>query len=186
MNLKSGLATSDPLARRRAGSYAAAMKTLLAVLVALGFALTAMAQPYPSGKASPKAGAAAKDAKGKDAKGKGKQEEEPKIAGMEIARGDKGFIGLEVAEGAFKMTFYDKEKKPTPPDVARAALRWDAKYKVGQERLVLNPGGGPNSLNNPRVIRPPYNFKLFITLIKAGGADGDNATGESYVVDFRQ
>jgi hypothetical protein len=34
-----------------------------------------------------------------------------------------------------------KEKKPKDPDVARAVLWWDAKYKVGKERIILNPFG---------------------------------------------
>jgi hypothetical protein len=157
------------------------MKTLFALLAALGLAFTVAAQTNPPAKA--KGGTAAKDAKGKDAKAK---EEERKIEGMEISRGDRGFIGIQIKDGAFRMTFYDQDKKPVPPDVARAALRWDAKYKVGQERMVLNPGGDANSLTNPRVVRPPYTFKLFITLIKDSAASGDNPAGESYVIDFRQ
>ena len=152
------------------------MKTFLVFLALLGLTLSMPAQQYPSGKAAPKAGA-------KDAKKDGK--EEPKIEGMEIPRANKTYLGLQIVDGAFKMTFYDKDKKPTPPDVARAALRWDAKYKLGQERIILNPGGGPNSLANPKPVRPPYTFKLFITLLK-DGADGDNPVGESFVVDFHQ
>jgi hypothetical protein len=151
------------------------MKTCFVVLAFLGLTLALPAQTYPSGKAAPKAGA--KGAKKAD-------EKEPKIEGLEIARANKTYLGLQIVNGAFKMTFYDKDKKPMPPDVSRAALRWDAKYKVGQERVILNPGGDPNALSNPRPIRPPYVFKLFITLLK-DGADGESA-GETLVVDFHQ
>lgn len=152
-----------------------AMKTLLTVLAVFGLALSLAAQP------APKAGA------GKAAPGKaaGKAEEKPKIDGQEVARAGGGFLGVQIANGTFKINFYDAEKKPTPPNVARAVLRWDAKYKVGQERLVLNPGG-ENSLSNPKSIRPPYTFKLFIVLIKDAAAESsENPAGESYVIDFR-
>jgi hypothetical protein len=112
------------------------------------------------------------------------KKEEPKIEGVVVARGEKGFMGVELVDGAFKITFYDAKKKKVAPDVTRAALRWDAKYKVGQERLVLNPGSDGKSLSNPKVIRPPYTFKLFITLLK-DGTDDQQPVGETHVIDFR-
>lgn len=116
-----------------------------------------------------------------------KQEEPAKIEGMEIARGDKGFLGIQVVNGNFKLSFYDAKKKPAPPDVTRAVLRWDPKYKVGKERAILTPGGGANSLTSEKNIKPPYNFKLFITLLRDGAADGaEEPAGENHVVDFRQ
>ena len=158
------------------------MKTFFALLVAVGLGLAAIAQPYPPAKAAPGKAAPGKKAPGKD----GKAEEEPAvIEGMEIPRAAGGFLGLQIVNGTFKMTFYDAEKKPVPADAARAVLRWDAKYKVGQERVILNPGE-PNTLSSPRAIRPPYTFKLFITLIKDAAAEGaENPVGESYVIDFR-
>ena len=65
-----------------------------------------------------------------------------KIPGMEISRGAKGFMGLELVNGNFKLSFYDEKKKPIAPDVTRAALRWDVKYQPTPERTVLNPDGG--------------------------------------------
>jgi len=130
--------------------------------------------------ATPAAGAAKAPAK--------KAEAVPKIEGMEIARGAKGFLGLQLVGGTFKLSFYDMKKKPVAPDVARAMLRWDPKGKVGQERLVLNRDG--MALSSPRPVRPPYVFKLFITLIPEGAATGDGAeaaapAGETIVVDFK-
>jgi hypothetical protein len=161
------------------------MKIIVALLAVLGFGLSLVAQPYPSDKGStaPKATPGVKASPGGKA---AKKEEPPKIDGMEVARPGKGFLGVQIANGGFKINFYDAEKKPVPPDVARALLRWDPKNKVGQERLVLNPGA-PFALSNPKVIRPPYTFKLFITLLKEGAADGaESPVGESYVIDFRQ
>lgn len=112
------------------------------------------------------------------------KKEEPKIEGQEISRGELGFLGVQVAEGKFKLNFYDKQKKPIKPDVVRAALRWDPKYKVGMERLTLSTAG-ESWLTSERVIRPPYNFKLFIVLVKDTAAGGD-PVGETYTIDLRQ
>lgn len=137
--------------------------------------------PLPAQKAAENAATKkAEAAKKADAKKK----EEPKIEGIVVSRGEKGFMGVELVGGAFKITFYDKKKEKIAPDVARAALRWDAKYKVGQERLVLNPGSDGKSLSNPKTIRPPYNFKLFITLLK-DATEAEEPVGETHVIDFR-
>lgn len=108
----------------------------------------------------------------------------PKIAGQEIPRPGKGFLGLAIEEGKFKLSFHDAERKPVPVDVARAVLRWDVTYKVGKERVVLLPGSEPHVLTSPRIIRPPYQFRLTLTLLRDDAA-GDEA-GEVIVVDFRQ
>lgn len=114
-----------------------------------------------------------------------KEEPPPKIEGIEIPRGDRGFLGIQVMNGVFKLSFYDAKKKPTPPDVVRAVLRWDPKYKVGKERTVLNPGGGVNAMTSEKTVRPPYNFKLYITLLKEA-TEGDDPVGETHVIDFNQ
>ena len=137
--------------------------------------------PAPgTGKAAPAPGTA----KATD-KSKAKKEEPPaKIEGMEVARGgDKGFLGVQIVNATFKINFYDAKKKPVEPDVARAVLRWDPKYKVGEERVVLNPA--EKSLTSPRNIRPPYLFKLFITFFKVPAEGADAVAVENYVIDFR-
>ena len=136
-------------------------------------------KPAPGAKAAPGTGKAAK------ADEKAKKEEPPaKIDGVEIPRGEKGYLGIQIVNSTFKLSFYDAKKKPIAPDVARAALRWDPKYKVGEERVILNPD--EKSLSSPKNIRPPYNFKLFITLFKAPAEGADPVATENYTIDFRQ
>ena len=186
-----------------------AMKTLLALVCSLMISASGMAQaaaekpaatesetsPDTVKKTAPKAPVritpatkaveAPKQKKAEAAKkAEPKKKEEPKIEGIVVSRGERGFMGVELVGGAFKITFYDKNKKPVQPDVIRAALRWDAKYKVGQERLVLNPMGDGKSLSNPKTIRGPHNFKLFITLIKEP-TEKEDPTGETHVIDFK-
>ncbi|MBI2514026.1 MAG: hypothetical protein HYV96_18800 [Opitutae bacterium] len=150
------------------------MKTrlLLLVILALGFVqLSAQtARPAAPGKA---------DAK-KDA--------EPKIDGITIARPNGKFLGLALEGGTFKLSFYDEKKKPARPDVMRAAARWNPNYKQGSERVVLNPSADGKALVGTKPVRPPYAFKLYLTLLAPastpGSESGEQAT-ESYVVDFR-
>jgi hypothetical protein len=121
-------------------------------------------------------------AKGAADKAAKKEEPPPKIEGKEIARGAKGFLGLQVVDGTFKLNFYDAKKKPIAPDVARAVLRWTPSYKPGTEVYVLGPGADGKSLTAPKVVRPPYQFKLFLSLFADGG---ENPT-DSFVIDFAQ
>ena len=116
--------------------------------------------------------------------GSAQAEEPAKIEGMEIPRGT-GFLGLQIVDSTFKLSFYDAEKKPVPPDVDRAALRWDPKYKVGEERVVLNLSADGKSLSSPKNIRPPYLFKVYMTLVREA-APGTPPVNETMVVDFRQ
>lgn len=141
---------------------------------ATGNASTKAAAPAAKG-ATPAQPAADKKAAKKD-------EPPPKIEGMEIARGAKGFLGLQVVNGVFKLSFYDEKKKPATADVARAVLRWTPNYKPGNEIYILNPGADGRSLTSDKTVRPPYTFKLFLSLF----AEGAENPVESMVVDFRQ
>jgi hypothetical protein len=156
--------------------------------VILGFsfiALHAAAQTAPAQKpstpiaATEKPGASASKTPAAPAT---PEKDPPKIEGMEIKRG-AGFMGLAVVGGNFKLTFYDAKKKLVPPDVARAALRWSVNYKPLDERAVLNPSSDGKALTSSKVVKPPYLFKLFITLIPAAGSE--ETSSETYVVDFR-
>lgn len=134
-------------------------------------------------KSTTTAGSAEKapDPKAAAAKGAKKDEPPPKIEGMEIARGAKGFLGLQVVDGSFKLSFYDAKKKPLAPDVSRAVLRWTPTYQKAPEIFILGPGDG-KALTVAKTVRPPYNFKLFMSLFVEGVDDPT----ESFVVDFRQ
>ena len=105
-----------------------------------------------------------------------------KIEGTELARPNGLYLGLTLADGKFKLTFYDKKKKPTKVDVTRGLARWANIHGPGDNRAVMNPDGA-HSLVAPQFVRPPYVFKLYLTLMKG---DGDaSEVVESYVVDFR-
>lgn len=111
-----------------------------------------------------------------DAAGK----EQPPIAGLEISRPTGGFLGLQLLNGNFVLSFYDADRQPKPIDVARAALRWPVKYQPNDERVVLNPGGDGVSLTSPKVIRPPHNFRLYIALF----VEGNDDPVETHTVQF--
>ncbi len=136
------------------------------------------ADGFAHGASSPRVVFAAKGGADTSAK---KDEPAPKIEGMEIARGAKGFLGLEVKGGTFKLSFYDEKKKSKKPDVVRATMRWNPNYQPNREYYVLESGDG-KSLSSPQTVRPPYNFKLFLSLY----VEGQDEPVESFVVDFRQ
>ncbi len=107
---------------------------------------------------------------------------EPKIPGITVARAKSGFLGILVEDGKFKISFYDAKKKPAQVDVVRATARWPVHYKVFDERTVLNPNADGTALTSPKFVRPPYIFKLYLSLLVEGSDDA----AESYVIDFRQ
>jgi hypothetical protein len=161
--------------------YVSGMKTLIAFVVAALWVGTVAGQTTAG---APQAIAPAAGVAGKAAPDKSEEEPPPKIEGQEVARGEQGYMGVEIKDGRFVIHFYDAEKKPMTPDVARIALRWNPSYKIGIERVVLNPGAD-NTMTSERFIRPPYNFKLFIVLIKDSTEEVD-PVGETHVIDFRQ
>jgi hypothetical protein len=111
-----------------------------------------------------------------------KTEEPPKIPGLEIPRPNGGFLGLDLVKANFVLTFYDRAKEKTAPDVARAVLRWPVRYQKLDERAVLNPAGDGKSLTSAMFIRPPHNFRLSILLFVEGSPDAV----ESYNVQFQK
>ena len=98
-----------------------------------------------------------------------KKKEEPmgKIAGLTISRPNGTFLGLEVVGGNFKLTFYDKKKKPMKVDVARATAQWPDKNGPHDNRTVLN-GSGTFLVGSKPVI-PPYTFIVFLNLLQGEG-----------------
>ena len=118
----------------------------IAVLAVLLLAVTQIqAQSQPAAKPVDAAPATVKPADPKAvpaAKAVVKKEPEPIIPGLTIPRGNGTFLGLEVAGGNFKLSFYDKKKKPVAPDVSRATARWpNLKSVTGPNRTVLIQSG---------------------------------------------
>jgi hypothetical protein len=168
------------------------MKTFVSLSIALALAASAGAQtPAPAPAPAkplvridldaPATQTAPKAAPKKDDKKK-KEEPPAKIDGVVVARGT-GFLGVQVVGGHFKVSFYDAKKKPVPPDVASAVLRWKVNYSLDPEHTQLTPGGGPNSLTSEKVIRQPYSFRLTMLLFKGASED---ETPETFMVDFQQ
>ena len=159
------------------------MKTRLLslVLLSLGFLplVAQTAKPAPSAPVKAKAEAKKTDAK----------KEEPKIEGIVLTRPGGGFLGLKLEGGTFKLSFYDMDKKAAPADYPRALARWNPNYKLGSERVMLNQSADGKSLLGGKPVRPPYAFKLYLTLLRAEAAtEVDTAAPEpnteAYVVDF--
>jgi hypothetical protein len=109
-----------------------------------------------------------------------KKEPEAKIPGQTIPRANGTFLGLTLEDGKYLVRFYDAKKKPIAADVARASARWPNVHGPGDNRTVLNRSADGQSLLGAQFVRPPFAFKLFLTLIK-----DDGEAGETFVLDFR-
>jgi len=159
------------------------MKTFVA-LAAVLFAASHLLADTPPATATPSGEAKvveAKPAAPAKKEEKAKVEKEPVIPGTTIARPNGTFLGLEVVGVNFKLSFYDKKKKPMAPDVTRALARWPNTRGSGDNRTVLNPSG--NSFMGTKPVIPPFTFNVFLTLLQG---DGDEAKAvENYVVPFR-
>jgi hypothetical protein len=153
---------------------------VLAAAVSPGFGQSA---PRAGGPAAPaaKAPAAPGRAGAKAAPDMPKKQEEPKIDGITIPRANGTFLGLQVVNGNFVLTFYDKEKKQAAVDADRATVRWPVKYQPADERTVLNPGT-PNTLTSAKLVRPPLNFRVYLALFRDGATDAL----ESFVVEYSE
>lgn len=152
---------------------------LLSIVITTGVmqAQTAPAPKAPGAKPAP-----GKVAPGKGAPG-GKEEEIGVIEGMTIARANGHFLGLKLEGGKYKLTFYDKKKKPEKVDVTRATARWPNMHGPGDNRTILNVAGDGTFLMGAQFVRGPHSFKLFFTLLRG---DGNEAVSvENYTVDFR-
>ena len=172
MELKTRPTGRKPLAAGDTAPSVCGMKIIAVLLCSLVLAASLHAQAPGPKKAAPKTVEPAK------------KEEPAAIEGIVVSRGALGFLGVQIVNSTFKISFYDANKKPAKADVARALLRWDPKSRSGSERVVLNLSEDGMSLTSPKNIRPPYLFKLFITLLKDAAA-GEDAAGETHVIDFR-
>ncbi len=127
----------------------------------------------PEKPADPKAAPAKKEVK--------KEAPLPKIPGTVITRPNGTFLGLEVVEGNFKLTFYDKKHKPMAVDVTRGAARWPNPHARGDSRTVLNGSG--TALVGAKPVQPPFTFNVYLTLLQGEGEEAKVV--ESYTVEFR-
>jgi len=109
-----------------------------------------------------------------------KEEPEGHVQGLSLARAKGGFLGIRLVDNRFVLTFYDAKKHPVVPDVTRASLRWNVHYQPAPERTVLNAGTDGFSLSSPKVVRPPRDFKLYISLL----VEGSDEAVEFYDLDF--
>ncbi len=150
----------------------AALAKSLLMAASIGVVVPLVAQTSPK-KDAPKTGPSAPQP------APAEEEAEPQLPGSVIARPGGGFLSLSVEGLHFKLSFYDAKKKPVDADAIRALARWDPPGR-DQQRSVLNPAGDGKSLTGNVQVRPPYVFKVFLTVIGS-----DEKVIESHVVDFR-
>jgi hypothetical protein len=135
-------------------------------------AKTPAAKAAAPGKATP--------AKKEDKK---KEEVLPTIPGSVVVRANGTKLGLEIVDGKFKLSFYDKKHKAMAVDVTRATARWPNTRSgtPSDYRTVLNPSG--TALIGARPVLPPYTFTVFVTLLQG---EGESAKAvENYTIPVK-
>ena len=97
---------------------------------------------------------------------KKKAHELPKT-GLNQARPGGGWINVEAVGTRLVVKFFDKEKKPAPPDVQRgfAQFRYASK---NPERAPLHLEG--DALVSTATVRPPHNFIVLLSLFASESA----------------
>jgi hypothetical protein len=108
-------------------------------------------------------------------------DKEGTITGIPIKRAAAGWLGIEIKDNCFRMTFYDDKKKPVAADRDSAVLWWPVHYQPNDERTELTSSDNPAVLSSPYTVKAPHTFKLHITLLIPGSTDV-----ETYVVDFSE
>jgi hypothetical protein len=109
------------------------------------------------------------------------EEKEGKIAGTPIKRADGGWLGLELKDSNFILTFYNEKKKPVAADRPSAVVWWSVHYQPNAERTELTPADNPAVLASSYVVKEPHVLKLHMTLLKTGTTEV-----ETYVVDVNE
>lgn len=155
----------------------------LVLASSLGIAASGLAQDTTTVPPSKSAVATKNAPPASGTKAPAKVEEEPKIPGFVIPRENGGYLGLTLENYNFRLSFYNAKKKQVAADVIRARARWPVHYKALEERTVLNLTPDGMALISNQFVRPPYVFKLFLTLFAKSGEE--ETAVEHYVVDFR-
>jgi hypothetical protein len=109
------------------------------------------------------------------------KDKEGTIQGIPIKRAAGGWLGLELKDSNFILTFYNDKKKPVAADRPSAVLWWSVHYQPNAERTELTGGGSPSVLASSYYVKEPHTFKVHMTLLETGSSDV-----ETYVVDFSE
>ncbi len=138
------------------------MKTLIKILLILLTTLTVIGVEIPAPSPTPPV--------------KKKVYELPKT-GVNQPRPAGGWINAEIVGIQLVIKFYDKEKKPVPPDLERGFVRFNHAAKNDMKAVLKLHG---NTLVTPATVRPPYNFQVILNLVAAGAKE----PSESYTFKY--
>lgn len=100
----------------------------------------------------------------------GPAESEPKLEGVVVERTGGGYMTLSMEGPRAVLRFYNEKKKPVPPDVDRAFVKFRLSGRRPENRTLL-PSEDGMYLRHGRPLRPPFVFKAYISLVKESDAD---------------
>lgn len=97
--------------------------------------------------------------------------------GVNQPRPSGGWINVETSGTRLRVKFFDKLKKPVPPNVEKGL----GIFKYASRNPVRAPlSGDGTGMTTPAVLRPPHNFLLILSFF----AEGKTEPGESYTLQY--
>lgn len=92
-----------------------------------------------------------------------------------------GWISLAIENGVFHLRFYNAERALLPAPAIRATARWNPPLKTGFSRSVLLPADEGRALVGNTFVKPPHQFRVYLTLI----GPNEQVLG-SYTLDYQK
>ena len=97
--------------------------------------------------------------------------------GVNQPRPGGGWINVETSGTRLRVKFFDKLKKPVPPNVEKGL----GIFKYASRNPVRTPlSGDGTGMTTPAVLRPPHNFLLILSFF----AEGKTEPEESYTLQY--
>ena len=90
-------------------------------------------------------------------------------------------MSLAIEKGVFHLRFYNAERTLLPAPAIRATARWNPPLKTGFSRSVLLPADEGMALVGNTFVKPPHQFRVYLTLI----GSNEQVLG-SYTVDYQK
>lgn len=97
--------------------------------------------------------------------------------GLNMPRSGGGWINVEATGTRLQVKFFDKLKKPVPPNVERgmAIFKYASRNPA---RAPLNFEG--ENMATPAVLRPPHNFLLILSFFAGGKSEPEETYSFKY------
>ena len=85
--------------------------------------------------------------------------------GLWFERKDSGFFRLDIEKNKLRAHFFDEDKQPVKPDLARVIGHFTPRHVSARQTVLFRAVEGEDFLEAPRFIPPPFHFNLIVVLV---------------------